>query len=214
MTDLKINIGCGPTGQIGGFDNLDNSPSVLVNRVPGLKRLLRLVGTISEEQCGADWSGVIRCDASKGLPYADESVDKIYSSHFLEHIPEERGKHVLRECHRVLRKGGVMRLVVPDLLWHARKYVAETESMVHKTALPDDRRAHDAFLRTVCGAFLAKKRYGAEHCYMYDLPTLVSILRDVGFRAIQKRDFREGEDDELAACDTRPDDSLHVEVYK
>lgn len=214
MTNLKINIGCGPTGQIPGFANLDNSPSVFVGRVPGLKRLLRLIGAISEEQYTADWSGVIRCDASKGLPYADESVDKIYSSHFLEHIPEERGKRVLHECYRVLRKGSVMRLVVPDLLWHARKYVAETEAIIGASELPDDRRVHDALLKTVYGAYLGKKRFGAEHSYMYDLPTLVFVLKDVGFRKIHKRNYKEGEDAELAGYDSRPDDSLHVEVYK
>lgn len=214
MTSVKINIGCGPNGQLPGFDNLDNSPSALVAKVPYLKRLLRLMGVISEEQYTANWSNVIRCDASRRLPYANESVDKIYSSHFLEHIPEDRGRKVLRECYRVLRKGGVMRLVVPDLTWHARRYIEGTELILAKGDAADERSVHDKFLWTVYGAYLGQKRYGAEHCYMYDFPTLVSILKEVGFVAVHKYDYQVGKDQELADCDSRPEDSLHVEVRK
>lgn len=210
---LKINIGCGPTGQIDGFINLDNSPSVILARFPMLKTVLNKLGVISEQQYKADWRRVTRCDVSKRLPFGDESVDKIYSSHFLEHIPQEKGVRVLMECFRVMKRGAVMRLVVPDLLWHAERYVENTKSML-VIPHPQDRSAHDAFLHTVYGAYLSKKRYGAEHCYMYDFPTLNFILKEVGFHNIQQCDYQEGTDMELASCDLRPEDSLHSEIQK
>ena len=50
-------------------------------------------------------------DVEKGLPFDDESVDEIYTSHFLEHINDLN--FVMEECYRVLKKGGIMRIIVP-----------------------------------------------------------------------------------------------------
>ena len=50
-------------------------------------------------------------DVEKGLPFDDESVEKIYTSHFLEHVKDLN--FVMEECHRVLKKGGVMHIIVP-----------------------------------------------------------------------------------------------------
>ena len=210
--EVKLNIGCGPTGQIKGFDNLDNSPSVLLSRIPVLKMALYKLSIINKHQYKADWSGVIRCDVGKRLPYRNESVSKMYSSHFLEHIPHEKGVKALKECYRVLKGEGVMRLVVPDLLWHAERYVEGTKALMEESALPYDRKAHDTFLKTMYGAYLNKKRYGAEHCYMYDLPTLVSVLKEIGFKRIRKCQYQEGEDEELATYDSRPEGSLYLEI--
>lgn len=211
---VKINIGCGPNGRLAGFDNLDNSLSVLVSRSSLLKRLLLKLGLISEGQYQADWSSVTWCDASRRLPYRDRSVDKVYTSHFLEHIPLKRGLRVLRECYRVLKPGGVIRIVVPDLLYYARKYVEDTDGLLRASPLPRDRQAHDYFLDLVCGAYLTRSRYGAKHCYMYDLPTIVSILENAGFQRIIPCGYRKGIDAELASHDTRPEGSLHVESIR
>lgn len=60
------------------------------------------------------------CDVSRGLPFDNGSVEEIYSSHFLEHLADRDVLPFLRECHRVLRPGGTVELIVPDLpaiLW-------------------------------------------------------------------------------------------------
>jgi predicted SAM-dependent methyltransferase len=212
--DLKINVGCGPSGQIRGFDNIDNSPNITISKIPFLKKLLYRIGLIAEHQYKSDWSDVIRCDASRGLPYKDQSVSKIYTSHFLEHIPKNRGLLFIKECYRVLKKNGIMRLVVPDLFIFAEKYVESTKMILNNSSLPDDRSYHDKFLDIIFGAYLVKKRYGAGHCYMYDLPTLVSLLKSVGFHDINKFGYQEGGDDELYSYDSRPVESLHLEVRK
>jgi len=209
---LKLNIGCGPNGQFEGFINIDNSKAVLLARFPKIKKLLFKLGLISKEKLEHDWTGVRWMDASRRLPFASESVDKIYCSHFLEHIPSDNGKYVLKEFYRVLKKDGIIRLVVPDLLWHAEEYVRDTMRIQKDFMLPDDRTVHDKFLDTIYGAYLSNKRYGASHCYMYDLSTLVSILKKIGFKKIRKCHYQEGEDEELSRYDTRSEDSLHIEI--
>ena len=212
--NLKLNIGCGPNSQFDDFINIDNSPSVLLGRFPYIKKLLYKLNFIDFDKYKADWTGIMRCDVSRGLPFDNESVDKIYSSHFLEHIPYKKGQFVLKECFRVLKKNGVMRLIVPDLLLHAERYVGRTHELLLNSNLPSDKVIHDDFLNTIYGAYLKKKRYGLQHCYMYDLPTLVAMLKSTGFTNIQKVQYRQGTDKELASNDSRPEDSLHLEITK
>lgn len=53
------------------------------------------------------------CDARE-LPFADESWDEIKAWHILEHIPYRDTLKTLREWYRVLKKGGILDLKVPD----------------------------------------------------------------------------------------------------
>ena len=62
-------------------------------------------------------------DVENGLPFDDGAVDGCYASHLLEHLPIEGARRLLRECLRVLRSGGVVRLAVPDLEAIAREYL-------------------------------------------------------------------------------------------
>ena len=58
-----------------------------------------------------------------GLPYSDNSFDVVYSSHFFEHLTQNQADFVLREIFRVLKRGGIVRIVVPDLENICRKYL-------------------------------------------------------------------------------------------
>lgn len=57
--------------------------------------------------------------------YQDNSVDEILASHILEHFSHrEQVGNVLREWHRVLKPGGLLRVAVPNFEWIARNYLA------------------------------------------------------------------------------------------
>jgi len=53
-------------------------------------------------------------DTRTGLPFHDDSVTFIYSEHFFEHLFLDEVGGLLKECHRVLAQGGVIRTVLPD----------------------------------------------------------------------------------------------------
>jgi predicted SAM-dependent methyltransferase len=53
-------------------------------------------------------------DVDSKLPCADESLNFIFSEHFLEHLFLDEAIALLRECHRMLAPGGVVRVLVPD----------------------------------------------------------------------------------------------------
>jgi predicted SAM-dependent methyltransferase len=71
---------------------------------------------------------VIRYDIRKGLPFPDNSFDAAYSSHILEHLTPEEGLNFLSEQNRILKKGGIIRVVVPDLEIICRNYIKYLES--------------------------------------------------------------------------------------
>ena len=76
----------------------------------------------------------------KRWPYSDGQFQAVYHSHVLEHFPREKAEEFIRECFRVLRPGGVLRVVVPDLENIAREYVKHlNESLVHPSPETDAR---------------------------------------------------------------------------
>jgi SAM-dependent methyltransferase len=66
-------------------------------------------------------------DLRKGIPYPHAAFDVVYHSHLLEHFSKESAPVFLRECHRVLKPGGVIRVVVPDLEVIVRLYLEALE---------------------------------------------------------------------------------------
>lgn len=73
---------------------------------------------------------VIACDLRRGLPFTTGSCEAVYAAHLLEHLrPAEAGR-LLAEVHRLLRPGGVVRIVVPDLEGIARAYLASLERTI------------------------------------------------------------------------------------
>jgi predicted SAM-dependent methyltransferase/glycosyltransferase involved in cell wall biosynthesis len=85
MHKIMLNIGCG-NRKLPGFVNID---------------VIK----------GAD----IRHDVRKGIPYGDGCIDFMFSEHFLEHLTQREGIEFLRECRRVLKPGGTVRIAMPDL---------------------------------------------------------------------------------------------------
>ena len=63
----------------------------------------------------ANHEGVIAHDLNDGLPFKTASFDVVYHSHVLEHVDPSSGHALVMECLRVLKPGGVLRIVVPDL---------------------------------------------------------------------------------------------------
>lgn len=75
--------------------------------------------------------GIIHVDGKNGFPFPDKSMDVVYHSHVLEHISCEHVSGFIRECHRVLKENGIIRVVVPDLEAIARNYLKYLEESMN-----------------------------------------------------------------------------------
>ncbi len=74
---------------------------------------------------------VFACDLTKKFPLFDECSDIVYASHVLEHFDRDEAKHFLAECKRVLKPGGHIRLVLPDLEEICKEYLKNLEDARH-----------------------------------------------------------------------------------
>jgi predicted SAM-dependent methyltransferase len=51
----------------------------------------------------------------KGIPFKDDTFDIVYHSNVIEHFSKEEAPKFLKECYRVLKSNGIIRIAFPDL---------------------------------------------------------------------------------------------------
>jgi SAM-dependent methyltransferase len=68
-------------------------------------------------------SEVQRVNLLSGFPFAEASFDVVYSSHVLEHFDRTQVRFLLNESWRVMKTGGILRVVVPDLQRSCAEYL-------------------------------------------------------------------------------------------
>ena len=143
-------------------------------------------GWITVDDFGAD----ICRDLTKGIPLPNESVDQIYTSHMLEHIPFKDLVIFINECFRVLKKNGSLSVCVPDASLYIKSYID------NKRFRPINQGVKSAITDT--GSFMDQVNYIAYmdqlHKYMFDSENLVKTLSMAPFTQVSLRDFDESID--------------------
>ena len=184
---ILINLGSGPNG-IDGWVNYDWGVLPLLGKFPLLRNLMIKIKLLPSNYA-ISWPKIRLHDLRKRLPMNDNSVDFIYCSHVMEHFEKYETEALLRECKRVLKKNGKVRIVLPDL----KKMVVS-----YKGA--------DNFCREFFG-FDKDKKYGLMayfirgHQWMYDKKSLQSILKKNGFSKVVECKFRRGECPDIERLD-------------
>lgn len=112
----------------------------------------------------------IHADVKEGIKVADNTVDIILASHFLEHLNREDGAKFIKECYRVLKPDGILRLAVPDAQLLASHYLAGTimefkHVNVGVDTAPDEAEAYYRLLL-------------AGHQTIYDTKSLTAMLSE------------------------------------
>lgn len=177
---MRLNLGCGAQ-VVDGWLNVDYAIGARLAKMPVLGRIskgLRLTRL--------DWDGRIFIhDLRKRLPWADGSVEAIYSSHTLEHLDKEHGRKLVQECQRVLKPGGVLRIVVPDLRAIVTDYV--------EGRLPADDFLGVLEVLPQASRGVVRKRLAGffqfDHRCMYDTKRLVELLEETGFTAAVREPY-------------------------
>ena len=59
--------------------------------------------------------GVIYLDVTRRFPFANNTFDYVFSKHLIEHIDYDDASAMLRECYRVLKPGGRVRIATINL---------------------------------------------------------------------------------------------------
>jgi predicted SAM-dependent methyltransferase len=136
----------------------------------------------------------VTLDATRRFPFDGASFDYVFSEHQIEHIRFDDALTMLRECHRILRPGGKIRIALPsanpllELFGPSRtelqnRYIHEKTKLLYP----------NAFKPSPCFALnAASMNWG--HKFLYDNETLCCVLQNVGFTNV--RFFAPGESDD------------------
>lgn len=145
-------------------------------------------------------------DSTQAMPFANESVDLIYSSHFVEHLTYDEAKAFFIECKRVMKPDATMRVIVPDLQLLTSKYSDGTLHDYDQINIESSQNPTD-------GAKLWNLIFNG-HKAAYDFATIKKLVEDLGLKC-EKRRFRDGNPTILAeTIDSLPCLSLYVEITK
>jgi SAM-dependent methyltransferase len=147
--------------------------------------------------------GCVALDATKRFPFDAGSFDYVFSEHQMEHINYKDAANMLRECHRVLRPGGKIRIALPSMdrllelaapprTAQKEKYILERTALCYPTA----------YAPNPCFAINATfLNWG--HRFLYDRQTLGHLLELTGYTNIQFLRPGESDDVNLAGLEKR-----------
>jgi predicted SAM-dependent methyltransferase len=175
-------LGCG-LNVVPGWVNVDGSWTARLAAWPSVVHLVRRAGA----PVPAWPPGVVHHDLRRPLPFADACAEAIYASHLLEHLHFEDGRHLLRECARVLAPRGIARFVVPDLGAIVHDYTKTGDANRLNERLLMHPRARPRLVRRLYDALTGFH----DHKWMYDDASLVLALTEAGFADAKVRGFRE-----------------------
>ena len=201
---VKINLGCG-LSVAKGWINVDGSLNALVASLPNIlyRIVYRTTGANRYYSCDEYCTILgdhlfVHHNLAYGIPFEDQSADFVYSSHFLEHLHKNEALNLLCESHRVLKKGGTIRVSVPDLSYAIALYEkGSKEQMLESYFFIDDKGSNFS-----------------RHKYMYDFELLKTNLEEVGFKNVIRCTYQKGMTPDLDVLDNRPEDSLYIEALR
>jgi len=117
---------------------------------------------------GVDFVG----DISDLSQFGDETIEEIYASHVVEHIPQQKIKETLKGIYRVLKNGGKFYVSVPNMDYLCRILIDEKA--------PAKVRMH--VMRIIFGGQIDDYDF---HYFGYTLQLLSGFLRESGFKKIE-----------------------------
>ncbi len=231
-----LNLGCGARTHP-DWTNVDFSPYARLAGWPRLSSLATRIGLISAERyrlLRAVDPAIIHHDLRRGVPFRDAGFDAVYHSHFLEHLDRDAGRRLLVECHRVLKPGGVLRVVVPDLHRLSSAYLESFAAMDRDGTKGEALDRHHDATEALIGQMVRRDytgradqhpvlrraerlirgdaaRAGELHRWMYDRHSLGELLARVGFHEVREEAADTSRIRGWAgfALDTEPDGSVY-----
>ncbi|MFY9621328.1 MAG: methyltransferase domain-containing protein [Pyrinomonadaceae bacterium] len=142
---------------------------------------------------------VIGFDLTNRLPIDSNTIELIYSEHFIEHLTLNQTTALLAECHRVLQSGGIIRLSTPSLKKIIDEYlVGRTSEWLDVDWTPG----------TPCQMVNEGLRLWG-HQFVFDADELRRTLEDAGFRRVIETTWRESATPALRGLESRP---FHGEI--
>ena len=186
MSLLKLNLGAG-NNPIKGWINADIAPK--------------------------DRS-ILYIDARKKMPFESNTFDYIVSEHLIEHLSIEEGKKMLKECFRILKKGGKIRISAPDIIFITSLYKKNKDSKYYIRKITK-RFLKDIYKKNYRPVFVINNAfYNWGHKFLYDEKLLVETLQEVGFKDINRQTYGKSKDKNLDKIESHEKGVGDIKVCK
>jgi len=146
-------------------------------------------------------------DIENGLPLEDDSIDYTVSVHALQEIAYPDLVPTLRELRRVLRPGGVLRLILPDLDKGIQAYLANNPAHF---LVPDED------VKSLGGKFIVHMLWYGHSRVLFTHDFVEELLLKAGFAHVVRCQPRETASAHpgIVELDNRESESLFVEAVK
>ena len=135
-----------------------------------------------------DFTGTdINWDLRNGMPFENDTIDEIYSSHLFEHLTFNEASVLFDECKRVLKPDGVFSICVPNSKRYIQAYFNKDQDFWKNEQLDF---LTNAYNKTTLIDYINYIAYmDGHHKYMFDEENLLFILISHGFKNVKIRDF-------------------------
>ena len=145
---------------------------------------------------------------TEGLPFPDSSCSAVFSEHLIEHVTKEDAARLLRECYRVLKSGGVLRISTPDAERYLRSYAGDGEFLRHPSFVESIETPLERINKMM-------REYG-QHLWVYDAESLILLMRKTGFSSAAEQQYGVSTHPRMQRIDSeeRAFESLYVEAIK
>jgi predicted SAM-dependent methyltransferase len=129
----------------------------------------------------------INWDLRNGMPFENDTIDEIYSSHLFEHLTFNEASVLFDECKRVLRPGGIFSICVPNSKRYIDAYFNKNQEFWKNEQLDF---LTNAYNKTTLIDYVNYIAYmDGHHKYMFDEENLLFILISHGFKNVKIREF-------------------------
>jgi len=149
-------------------------------------------------------SGDIYLSAKRTMPFRANTFDFIFCEHLIEHLIKENGLKFLKECYRILRAGGVIRITSPDLekiidLYYDRNKYMKRQKLIEMYGKGDQLQPCELFNDYM---------HNWGHKFIYDKNLIALTLSTIGFEDITFCDCKKSSYLELNGLER------HLEEYR
>lgn len=193
MQKTKIHLGCG-SNIFQGWDNYDYLPA----------------------------PGAYFIDLTKPLEFDSNSVDFIFFEHTLEHFDEVDGYNLLKQFFRVLKNGGVARIITPSLDTYVERFSnwqSDINSGHRRQFNSETQFLNYAFFgeNVTKGIKFMNNMNSCEigHKFIYSKKDIIEKCKNLNFKDVYLCDYRISKFEELNNRETRPDyKDIILEIIK
>jgi SAM-dependent methyltransferase len=213
----RLHMGCGQT-YLDGWINCDGAPSARIfSLLPQPMRLLLKRSGLIGKETQSFWRflethRITYVNARKKWPFANESIDIIYSSHLIDCFGTPHVRHFFQQAYRVLKPGGEIRLAGMNLAREVQIYLQQedAERLVSLISFPNPNEGSlPTRLRRALWPHITYRAH-------LDFGSYKKFLRQAGFEGIVNLQPGESTIAQLAPINLwqRHGESLYVEARK